>query len=113
MAIFLAVANPIHVSNSHTKFGLISINGKGEDSITDCDDARKYLEIFFCVKSLTYLPFVCWINLDFLFIYSKENFIIWHLLASISAFIKCTGSTGIPAFSNKYTHRLTKIALNS
>ena len=48
----LAVANPIYVSNTHTKFGWISFNGKGEDSITDCDDARKYLEIFFvCEKS--------------------------------------------------------------
>ena len=52
----LAVANPIYVSKSHTKFGLISFNGKGEDSITDCDDARKYLEIF-SPKSLTCLPF--------------------------------------------------------
>ena len=43
----LAVANPIYVSNSHIEFGWISFNGKGEDSITDCDDARKYLEIFF------------------------------------------------------------------
>ena len=47
---FLAVANPIYVSNSHTKFGWISFNGKGEDSITDCDD----VEIFFR-KSLTCL----------------------------------------------------------
>ena len=42
----MAVANPIYISNSHTKFGWISFNGKGEDSKTDCDDARKYLEIF-------------------------------------------------------------------
>ena len=54
--IFLAIANPIYVSNSNTKFGKISFNGKGEDSITDCDDARKYLEIFFS-KSLACLPF--------------------------------------------------------
>ena len=104
------------MSNSHTKFGWISFNGKGEDSITDYDDARKYLEIFFS-KSLTCLPFasecICWFDLDFLFKCSKENCIIWHLLASISAFIKCTGSTGIPAFSKKYTHRLTEIALDS
>ena len=93
------------MSNSHTKFGWITFNGKGEDSITDCDDVRKYLEIFFS-KSLTCLPFtsecVCWFNLDVLFIYSKENCIIWHLLASILAllvrFIKCTGSTGIPTY---------------
>ena len=39
------------MSNSNTKFGKISFNGKGEDSITDCDDARKYLEIFFFEKS--------------------------------------------------------------
>ena len=62
--IVLAVSNPIYVSNSKTKFGKISFNGKGEDSITDCDDARKYLEIFF-PKSLTCLPFasecVCWL----------------------------------------------------
>ena len=32
--------------NSHTKFGWISFNSKGEDNISDCDDARKYLEIF-------------------------------------------------------------------
>ena len=49
--IFLAVANPIYVSNSNTKFGKSSFNGKGEDNITDCDDARKYLEIFFFEKS--------------------------------------------------------------
>ena len=53
----LAVANPIYVSNSHTKFGRLSFNGKGEDSITDCDDAIKYLEIFLFSKSLTCLPF--------------------------------------------------------
>ena len=29
------LARPIHVSNSHTKFGLISSNGLGGDSITD------------------------------------------------------------------------------
>ena len=29
------VARPIHVSNSHTKFGLISSNGLGGDGITD------------------------------------------------------------------------------
>ena len=29
------VARPIHVSNSHTKFGLILSNGLGGDSITD------------------------------------------------------------------------------
>ena len=49
---FWAVANPIYVSNSNTKFGKISFNGKGEDSIRDCDDARKYLEIFFFRKVL-------------------------------------------------------------
>ena len=37
--LFWAVANPIYVSNSHTKFGWISFYGKGEDSIADCDDA--------------------------------------------------------------------------
>ena len=30
-----AVAHPIHVSNSHTKFGWISSNGLGRDSVTD------------------------------------------------------------------------------
>ena len=74
--IFGAVANPIYLSNSNTKFGKISFNGKGEDSITDCDDARKYLEIFFS-KSRTCLLFasecICWFNLGVLFIYSKEN----------------------------------------
>ena len=30
-----AVAGPTHVSNSHTKFGWISSNGLGGDSITD------------------------------------------------------------------------------
>ena len=29
------VARPIHVSNTHTKFGWISSNGLGEDSVTD------------------------------------------------------------------------------
>ena len=32
---FFYVAHPIHVSNSHTKFGWISSNGLGGDSITD------------------------------------------------------------------------------
>ena len=52
--LFLAVSNPIYVSNSHTKFGWISFNGKGEDSITDSGDARKYLEIFFRKVLLAY-----------------------------------------------------------
>ena len=30
-----AVAHPIHVSNSHTKFGWILSNGLGGDSVTD------------------------------------------------------------------------------
>ena len=30
-----AVAHPIHVSNSHTKFGWISSNGLGGDRVTD------------------------------------------------------------------------------
>ena len=30
-----AVARPVHVSNSHTKFGWISSNGFGGDSVTD------------------------------------------------------------------------------
>ena len=30
-----AVAHPIHVTNSHTKFGWISSNGLGGDSVTD------------------------------------------------------------------------------
>ena len=54
--IFFAVVNPIYVSNSHTQFGWISFNGKGEDSKTDCDDVRKHLEIFLFSKSLTCLP---------------------------------------------------------
>ena len=53
-AIYFAVVNTIYVSNSHTKFGWISFNGKGEDSITDCDDARKYLEIFLRKVLLAY-----------------------------------------------------------
>ena len=32
---FVAVARPMHVSNSHNKFGLIWSNGLGGDSITD------------------------------------------------------------------------------
>ena len=71
--VVLAVANPFYVSNPYTEFGWISLNGKGEDSIPDCGDERKYLEIF--SKSLTCLQFhsecVCWFNLDILFIYSK------------------------------------------
>ena len=30
-----AVTHPINVSNSHTKFGCISFNGLGGDSVTD------------------------------------------------------------------------------
>ena len=50
-------------------------------------------------KSLTCLPIasecVCWF-LDVLFIYSKENCIIWHLLASISALLEFVSSS-VPA----------------
>ena len=75
----------------------------------------------FFFEKLLCLPFasecVCWF-LDVLFIYSKENCIIWHLFTSISALLdivslsvpavlKYRQCTGIPAFSNKYTHRLT------
>ena len=35
-----AVAHPIHVSNSHTKFGWISSNGLGGDSMTDGGDCN-------------------------------------------------------------------------
>ena len=35
-----AVAHPIHVSNSHTKFGWISSNGLGGDSVTDGGDCN-------------------------------------------------------------------------
>ena len=41
-----AVAHPIHVSNSHTKFGWISYNGLGGDSVTDVPtDVRPILNI--------------------------------------------------------------------
>ena len=43
--IFLAVTNPIYVIYSHTKFGCVSFNGKGGDSITD--DARKCYTVNF------------------------------------------------------------------
>ena len=52
------------------------------------------------------------INLDVLFVYSKDNCIIWHLLASISALLDFISSS-VPAvldyrlFSNTYKHRLT------
>ena len=53
---FLAVANPIYVSNSHTKFGWISFNGKGEDSITDCDDLEIFLrKVLLAYRSLQYV----------------------------------------------------------
>ena len=40
-----AVARPIHVSNSHTKFGWISSNGLGGDSVTDRQtDGRRRLQ---------------------------------------------------------------------
>ena len=81
---FLAVANPTYVSNSQTKFGWISFNGKGEDSTTDCDDARKYLEIFFRTVLLAYRSlqnvfagFRCLIYI------LKENCIIWHLATDL------------------------------
>ena len=41
---------------------------------------------------------MCLLVLDVLFIYSKENCIIWHLLASISALLEFTGRTVIPSF---------------
>ena len=55
---------------------------------------------FFFSKSLTCLPFasecVCWFNLDVLFIYSKENCITRHLLASILALLEFVSSS-VPA----------------
>ena len=40
-----AVARPIHVSNPHTKFGWISVNGLGGDSVTDGrTDRRRRLQ---------------------------------------------------------------------
>ena len=54
--IFLAFANPIYVRNSHTKFGWISFNGKGEDSITDCDDFEIFLrKVLLAYRSLQYV----------------------------------------------------------
>ena len=59
---------------------------------------RENTEIF--SKSFTCLPFasecVCWFNSDDLFINSKENCIIWHLLASISALLEFVSSS-VPA----------------
>ena len=92
---FFAVANLIYVINSHTKFGWISFNSKGEDNISDCDDARKYLEIFLFSKSLTYR--MCLLVLRCL-IYILKGQLHNSALASISAFTKCTGSTGIHFF---------------
>ena len=61
----------------------------------------------FFSKSLTCLQFAKYVFADLiLFIYSKEN-CIWHLLASISALFEFVSSSVPPAFSNKYTHRLT------
>ena len=69
----------------------------GKDSIKDCDDARKHLEIFFFEKSyLLASECVCWFNVGVLFIYSKENCIIWRLLASISALLEFVSSS-VPA----------------
>ena len=94
----LTVANPIYVSSSHTKFGWISFNGKGEDSITDCDDVRKYLEIFlFFSKSLTCLTVgfrMCLLVSLRCLIYIFKGEL--HNLAH-------TCSTEIPAFSNTRT----------
>ena len=81
------------MSNLHTIFGWISLNGKGEDSITDCDDARNPRRFFF---EKSYLLTDRWFNLDVLFIYSKENCIIWHLLASTSALLEFVSSS-VPA----------------
>ena len=46
-----AVAGPIHVSNSHTKFGLNSSNGLGGDSITDGRTERRTEAIAFLKKA--------------------------------------------------------------
>ena len=35
-----AVAHPVHVSNTHTKFGWILSNGLGGDSVTDGGDCN-------------------------------------------------------------------------
>ena len=89
--------------NSHTKFGWISFNSKGEDNISDCDDARKYLEIFLFSKSLTYR--MCLLVLRCLIYILKGELHNWHLQVfrlspSVQAVLEY-------AFSNKYTHRLT------
>ena len=47
-SIFLAVACPIHVSNSHTKFGWISSNGLGGDNGWPDGQAEYPLPFFAC-----------------------------------------------------------------
>ena len=42
-----AFAHPIHESNSHTKFGWISSNGLGGDSVTDGRRRLQYPRHFF------------------------------------------------------------------
>ena len=64
---FFAVVNPIYVSNSHTQFGWISFNVKGEDSKTDCDDARKHLEIFLFFEKSYLLTVAGLIKMPFLY----------------------------------------------
>ena len=55
----------------------------------------------FFSKRLTCLPFasecVCWFNLDVLFIYSKENCIIWYLLVISAIHVLDFVSSSVPA----------------
>ena len=41
-----AVVRPIHMSNSHIKFGWISSNGLGGDSVTDGGDIARSQTLF-------------------------------------------------------------------
>ena len=70
--IFVAVANPIYESNSHTKSGFISFYGIGEDSKTDCDDARKHLEIFLFFEK-SYLLTAGLIKMSYLYIQRRTR----------------------------------------
>ena len=70
---------------------------------TDCDDASKYLEIFFRKVLLASHQNVFAV----LFIYSKENCLIWHLLAIISALLDIVSSRVLAVLEYRHTHRLT------
>ena len=73
---FFAVARPIHVSNSHTKFGWISSNGLG-DSITDRRRRLQYPRgdnyVFQSLQMAVQILIKCHLMLHFIWVFTVST----------------------------------------